>query len=259
MKEKLVYYSDELNDEFAGDNIKAKPIDENYKYLHKSPFKLLTHLFWYRMVAYPLAIIYMKLKYHHKVVNRRALKQCKKTGYFIYGNHTHNIGDALIPTLVNKWKDTYVIVHANNVSMPILGKITPSIGAIPLPDNLEATKNFTKCIEYRIKKKCAIMIYPEAHIWPYYTKIRPFKDASFRYPQILNKPVFTLTNTYQKRHHGKTPTIVTYIDGPFYPEGDNAKEIRKKLRDLCYNQMVKRSELNTGFLVKYIKKEDDND
>lgn len=152
MKEKLVYYSDELNDEFAGDNIKAKTIDENYKYLHKSPFKLLTHLFWYRMVAYPLAIIYMKLKYHHKVVNRRALKQCKKTGYFIYGNHTHNIGDALIPTLVNKWKDTYVIVHANNVSMPILGKITPSIGAIPLPDNLEATKNFTKCIEYRIKK-----------------------------------------------------------------------------------------------------------
>ena len=97
------------------------------------------------------------------------------------------------------------------------------------------------------------------HIWPYYTKIRPFKDASFRYPQILNKPVFTLTNTYQKRHHGKTPTIVTYIDGPFYPEGDNAKEIRKKLRDLCYNQMVKRSELNTAFLVKYIKKEDDND
>ena len=62
MKEKLVYYSDELNDEFAGDNIKAKTIDENYKYLHKSPFKLLTHLFWYRMVAYPLAIIYMKLK-----------------------------------------------------------------------------------------------------------------------------------------------------------------------------------------------------
>ena len=32
MKEKLVYYSDELNDEFAGDNIKAKPIGENYKY-----------------------------------------------------------------------------------------------------------------------------------------------------------------------------------------------------------------------------------
>ena len=52
MKEKLVYYSDELNDEFAGDNIKAKTIDENYKYLHKSPFKLLTHLFWYRMGVY---------------------------------------------------------------------------------------------------------------------------------------------------------------------------------------------------------------
>lgn len=82
MEERIIYYQDELNDEFAGDNIKAKKIDENYIYVHKSPFKWLTHLFWYRIVAYPLAIIYMKLKYHHKVVNRKALKLCKKTGYF---------------------------------------------------------------------------------------------------------------------------------------------------------------------------------
>ena len=256
MKCRVIYYHDELNDEFAGDNIKAKAIDENYKYLHKSPFKCLTHIFWYRIVAYPLAIIYMKLKYRHKVVNRKVLKACKKTGYFIYGNHTHNIGDALIPTLVNKWKDTYVIVHPNNVSMPVLGKITPSIGAIPLPGNMEATKNFTRCIEYRIKQKCAIMIYPEAHIWPYYTKIRPFKDASFRYPQILNKPVFSLTNTYQKRRFSKTPKIVTYIDGPFYPQGESAKEMRTYLRNECYNHMVERSKLNSVEVIKYIKVED---
>ena len=253
MKEKLVYYSDELNDEFAGDNIKAKTIDENYKYLHKSPFKLLTHLFWYRMVAYPLAIIYMKLKYHHKVVNRRALKQCKKTGYFIYGNHTHNIGDALIPTLVNKWKDTYVIVHANNVSMPILGKITPSIGAIPLPDNLEATKNFTKCIEYRIKKKCAIMIYPEAHIWPYYTKIRPFKTVSFKYPVQLEVPAFCVTNTYQCYDKNKDKVrLVSYIDGPFFPkDGLSLQEQKHDLRNQVYNCMVERSKNSNIEVIKY--------
>ena len=45
MKEKLVYYSDELNDEFAGDNIKAKTIDENYKYLHNYAILYLTFAF----------------------------------------------------------------------------------------------------------------------------------------------------------------------------------------------------------------------
>ena len=257
MEQKIIYYQDELNDEFAGDNIKAKVIDGNYKYIHKSPLKWVTHIFWYRIVAYPLAILYMKFKYHHKVVNKKALKKCKKTGYFLYGNHTHNIADALIPTLVNGLKDTYVIVHPNNVSMPYLGRITPSLGAMPLPGDLAATKNFTKCIEYRIKKKCAVMIYPEAHIWPYYTKIRPFKDASFRYPQSLNKPVFSLTNTYQKRKD--KIQIVTYIDGPFYPKGNNPKEDRKYLRDECYNHMVMRSENNNVCLIKYVKKEDKND
>lgn len=259
MDRKVIYYTDELNDEFAGDNIKAKTIDENYKYIHKSLFKKFTHIFWYRIIACPCAFLYLKLKFHHKIINKKILKNFKKTGYFVYGNHTHNLADALIPTMVNGKKDTYVIVHPNNVSMPVLGSITPSLGAIPLPDTLGATKNFTKCIEYRIAKKCAIMIYPEAHIWPYYTKIRPYKDTSFRYPQMLNKPVFTITNTYLKRKKGKVK-IITYVDGPFMPDNTlSAKDSRNKLRDECYEVMVKRS-LNSNIeVIKYVKKEKEND
>lgn len=256
MKKEIIYYSDELNDEFAGDSIVAKKIDKNYVYIHKSLFKKFTHFFWYRIIAYPLAYLYLKIVYHHKIVNRKVLKKYKKTGYFIYGNHTHNIGDALIPTMVNSTKDTYVIVHPNNVSMPVLGKITPSIGAIPLPGDIESTRNFMDCLKYRLEHKCAIMIYPEAHIWPYYTKIRPFKDQSFRYPVNYNVPTFTLTNVYKKRKISKKPKIVTYIDGPFFPnEESSASDKRKELRDLCYNQMVLRSKENNVEIIKYVKKE----
>ena len=101
------------------------------------------------------------------------------------------------------------------------------------------------------------MIYPEAHIWPFYTKIRPFPDASFKYPVQYKTPVFCFTNIYQKRRFSKNPRMLTYIDGPFFPdESLSLKEQRKDLRDRVYNTMVERSKLNNIEIIKYIKKVD---
>lgn len=255
MDQKIIYYQDELNDEFAFDNIKAKPIDENYIYVHKGIWKKFTRFFWYRIIATPLAYIYLKLKFHHKIVNKKAVRKIK-SAYFLYGNHTHNLVDALVPTMISTPKDTYVIVHPNNVSMPYLGRITPSLGAIPLPSDRGAMKNFTKCIEKRVEEKRCVTIYPEAHIWPYYTKIRPFKSQSFSYPIHNNTPVFCFTNVYKKRKFSKKPNIVTYVDGPFYSdEFLSSKEQREDLRNQVYNTMVERSKLNEIEVIKYIKKE----
>ena len=259
-KRKIIYYSDELNDEFSVAQITPKKIDESYKYYHKSVWKRITHFFWYRMIFTPIAFFYTKFVLHHKIVNKKLLKKFKKKGYFIYGNHTHDIGDAFMPQMFNLPKDNYIIVHPNNVSMPFLGKITPSLGAIPLPDGKTAYKNFTDCIEKRVKENCAIIIYPEAHIWPYYTKIRPFSDVSFAYPLKFDVPTFCFTNTYQKRGNSKKPKVVSYIDGPFYPNTDlSPKEQRKHLREQVYECMCDRAKNSNFELIKYIKKEDNND
>ena len=79
MDQKIIYYSDELNDEFAGDNIVAKQIDENYKYLHKNPLKAISKFFWYRIVATPIAYLYMKIALKHKIINRKVVKPYKKS------------------------------------------------------------------------------------------------------------------------------------------------------------------------------------
>ena len=56
MKEKkIVYYRDELNDEFSSAVINARKIDGDYVYDHTSLFKKFTHFFWYRIVAVPIA------------------------------------------------------------------------------------------------------------------------------------------------------------------------------------------------------------
>ncbi len=256
LNQKIIYYQDELNDEFSGDHIVAKTIDGSYRYYHKGIWKKFTHFFWYRMIATPLAFLYLKIKFRHKIINKKVLKNNKKQPYFIYGNHTHNMADAFIPSMISIPKDAYVVVHPNNVSMPFLGRITPSLGAIPLPDDKVAMKNFTKCIEYRVNQKKCICIYPEAHIWPYYTKIRPFKSMSFSYPLHHNTLVYCFTNVYLKRKHSKNPKIVTYVDGPFYPNKElSMKEQREDLRNQVYEQMVERSKLSNIEIVKYVKKD----
>ena len=258
-KRKVIYYEDELNDEFSVAQIETREINGDYIYCHDSFFKKFTRFFWYRIVATPLAYAYLKLSFHHKIVGKKVLKGYKKTGYFMYGNHTQDIADAFIPTMVSMPKGVYVIVHPNNVSMPVLGKVTPSLGALPLPDDMKAYKNFIKAVERRCSEKNCIMIYPEAHIWPYYTKIRPFPDNSFAYPIKQGVPTFCFTNTYQKRRWSKKPKIVTYVDGPFYPDKAlSTKEQKKDLRDKVYNCMCARSENSNVVMIEYIKKEDNN-
>lgn len=258
-KRKIIYYQDELNDEFSLAKITPKTIDGNYKYIHTSAFKKFTHFFWYRVVATPIAFLYTKTVFRHKIIGKEVLKKYKNTGYFIYGNHTQDIADAFIPNMLNFPKDNYVIVHPNNVSMPYLGRITPSLGALPLPDDMQAYKNFIKAIETRISQNHAVVIYPEAHIWPYYTKIRPFGDVSFAYPIKLNTPVFCFTNTYQKRRFSKKPRIVTYIDGPFFADETlSPKQRKQELRDRVYNQMCLRAKNSDVVQIQYIKKVDEN-
>lgn len=250
----VIYYQDELEDEFSTATISPKTIDGSYQYENSSKMTKFMHVFWYKIVARPLAYLYLKLWYGHKIIHRERIKTAGDSGYFLYGNHTNAAADALIPSMVNYPVDTYVIVHPNNVSMPVLGRITPSLGALPLPDDAEAAKNFMKAVKHKIEQKQCVMIYPEAHIWPYYTKIRPFTEKSFRYPVQYQVPVFCFTNTYQKRRGRKTPRIVTYVDGPFYPDKTlSSKEQKKELRDRVYETMVKRSQNNNIELIKYIK------
>ena len=143
-KNRVIYYKDELSDEFSSAQIKPISIDENYIYDRKTKGEIL-HTFWYKIIARPLAYIFLKIKFGHKIINKEVLKGYSDKGIFIYGNHTNAAADAFIPSMVSFPKDTYVIVHPNNVSMPVLGKITPYLGAVPLPGDEGETAG-TMCL-----------------------------------------------------------------------------------------------------------------
>lgn len=255
-EEKVIYYSDELNDEFSGITRNTIEIDSDYKYIKKNIFWKIGEFFIYRIIMTPFAYLYCKIKFLHKFKNKKVLKQVKKTGYFVYANHTLTGADAFIPNVLNFPKKTFVIVNRDNVSVKGLKWFIEMNGGMPLPSTAGATKNFISALEKRVKKN-PIQIYPEAHIWPFYTKIRPFISTSFRYPVKFDKPVFCFTNTFHERKFGKKPKVITYVDGPFYADKNlSVKEQEQQLRNKVFETMCERAKLSTYEYVKYIKKEE---
>lgn len=255
-KGQVIYFNDEMNDEFSTAEIVARRIDGNYKYDRASGFGRIVSFFWYRIVAVPIAFVYLKLKFRHKIVGKEKLRAAGKNGIFVYGNHTQITADALIPTFVRFPKDAFVIVHPDNVSIPFLGRVVPYMGGLPLPDDMAAARNFSQVIGEKNKKGKAIFIYPEAHIWPYYTNIRSFRDDSFSYPVKYNSPVYCFTNTYQKKGKREHPQLVTYVDGPFYPDEKLQPRMRRKvLRDEVYSVMKERSSLSDVVWIEYRRAE----
>lgn len=224
-------------------------------YIHKNPFWNIGAFVIQNIILVPIRVVYAKFKFKISYIGKEKLKKYKKCGYFVYVNHTQPFGDTLIPSIPIYPKRNFFIVNPENVSMKILGNFVQMMGAIPIPSNISAMKNFKNAINKTIKNKHAITIYPEAHIWPYYTKIRPFKDVSFKYPVSLDVPAFCITNTYVARgkKHDKVK-MVTYIDGPFFANKDlKIKETQKDLRDRIYNTMAERSQNSNIEYIIYEK------
>lgn len=251
MKDRIQYYTSE-DEEFSGTDFNGRKVDGDYVYIRNGVGTRIL----YSVIARPIAFLYSKLVLRQKTVGRKKLKGFKNTGIYVYGNHTQRTGDPFMPNSFLFPKRVYFVVHPDNISIPVLGKYTPALGALPLPGDMKAYRNFLSALDTRTGEGGAVVIYPEAHIWPYYTKIRDFPDTSFGYPCRGNTPVFCFTNTYKKSRFFGKPRVVTYIDGPFYPDAElPLKKRTKDLRDRVYGAMCARAALSDCEYIKYIKKE----
>ncbi|MCB9498522.1 MAG: 1-acyl-sn-glycerol-3-phosphate acyltransferase [Bacillales bacterium] len=258
---KTIYYRDELNDDFAPSNgkIKVKKIGDKYKYVHKSPLWKFFEILIYRLIATPIGFLICFFGFGTRIKNKKVLRKMKGS-YFIYGNHTNSLHDSFAPTLFSFPKRVRIITSPDAVSIKGIGSLVNMMGAIPLPSDMKASVNFLEALNYAVKKRNAIMIYPEAHIWPYYNKIRPFKDASFIYPVKMSLPAIPVTTVYKQRKIFKKmyPRIVLYIGEAVYPNKDLPVNLaREDMRDRVYNEMVKTVKEKESFeYIRYEKEKE---
>lgn len=251
MEKNKTYYYKSYNDDFVESKNQNYKLKENYKWIKDNIlYRLCSGVLYF--LAYIFGFFYCKFGLHVKVKNRKILKKYKKQGYFLYGNHTQPIGDVFIPAYVCNNKRIYTVVSQANLGVSVIGPMLPMLGALPIPDSIKNTKKLLDAIIKRIEQKKCVVIYPEAHVWPYYTKIRPFSTTAFKFPVDCNVASFSMTTTYYKRRFGKKPGIIVYIDGPFIPNDNlTKKENEERICQEIYQSMVDRSNNSTYEYIKY--------
>jgi 1-acyl-sn-glycerol-3-phosphate acyltransferase len=252
---KTFYYKDEINDDFSQNNIAPLPIKENYRFYNPNKIVRFFNMLFRQCIIIPILWIVCKINYGTKVINKKAFKKVKGKGYFLYANHTCNFDPIHHACLMDRFRFSAIMAGPETFSIKGIGWLVRAIGAFPTPTSISLYKPFRDCIDYHIKQRHKVVIYPEAHIWPYYTGIRNFKSVSFRYPVDLNAPIMVATTTYIKRKHRVVPKVKIYIDGPFYP--NNELEFKKRIEDLrnqALEVMKKRASVEENYSVnEYIK------
>jgi 1-acyl-sn-glycerol-3-phosphate acyltransferase len=212
--------------------------------------------FLYYAVAFPAVWVIERVFFRVRFVNKKAAKKLGRPCFY-YGNHIGFI-DAFTPNLISFPRKNMIIVSAETVSIKGLRTIVQWLGAIPTPSDLSGIRNFTKAIRESAKTK-NITIYPEAHIWPYYTGVRDFPDASFSYPIEANAPVIAFFTAFSEPKGFlscfRKANITVYVSDPIYPDTSLLpREARRDLRDKVYAFMKDCSEKHSTYqAIEYIK------
>ena len=260
-EERVFYYESETDDPIQTEEQEKGQevrLPEGYQFIPKNPFVKLYSAILFRIFKL-FGRWYEKHYWQAKFYGREKLKEVKGTGYVMYANHTNPFHDVFGPAIAAN-RRIFTIISPVNLKVPGIGKFLPYIGGLPLGKTPEEKKAFHEAADERLKQGNCLVIYPEAHLWPYCTKIRKFPagDKSFTYAARNNLPIFTMTTTYHKRKdekHGDLPRMDIYVDGPFYPDGKKTEEENRAiLAKKTYDSMVKYNKKNSYEYFEYKKK-----
>jgi len=259
-EERVFYYDSEEDDPIKTKEQEKKEkvlLPEGYEFIPKNPLVRAYSAVLFRGFKV-FARFYGRFYLHMKIVGREKFKKARGKGYVIYANHTNPFHDAFSPALVAD-RRIFTIISPVNLKLPGIGKYLPMIGGIPLGTNEVEKEEMNRAVDKRLEQKKCLVIYPEAHVWPYYTKIRKFPagDKSFKYAVRNNLPIFTMTTTYQKSKvkGQERPDMTVYVDGPFYPDEKlSDDEKRAKMAEWAYESMIKYSKKSNYEYFEYKKR-----
>ena len=248
---RVIYYKDAANEDYAGTNINTQTVGADFPFAPNSAFWRFLAFIAYYVIAIPLVFFYCYVICGFRVKNRKAIRSIRKTGFFLYANHTH-FTDAFLAPIVAFPKRAYVIVGPDTVSIKGIRTFVQMVGAIPIPQCIKGMTPFLAAVRLRSEQNCCISIFPEAHMWNYCTFLRPFKSGSFRYPVALNKPSVAVAVTYQRRKLSfiRQPKRTVFISDPFFPDDTlSAKEAQHKLEREV--ETFLRDKIDTCSVYKY--------
>ncbi len=264
MKRKTYYYSPSKKEDFSSVKIRdTKPLANDYKFVTKNVFHKAFDFWFYYGLAAPILALVSIIRYHAKIENKKYIRKAlKDTGFFIYSNHTM-IADAWdLQTLLLFPRRGYIVSQTDTITRSkFLAFLVTALGAVPLPTNFHNARGFLHCLETRLQENAAVIIYPEATIWPYYTGQRPIRKGSFKYPRTFNKPVVFACTTF-KEPRGllkkyKAPRVLIHLSDPVYPTRNDVQKIDEKRLEELYNAFIEKWTSQDNYVTnRFVLKED---
>ena len=215
-------------------------IKDNYKYINNGIiFKFFSLLLY--IIVLPLLIIINKTLYGFKIYGKENLRIIKK-GKITVSNHVHPM-DCTMNALSVAPRSLYFPTLDTNFKIPVVRHIIRLLHAFPIPKKNNQKKYFLNAIYELLDKNKIVHFYPEASLWPYYKKLRKFKNGAFDIAVKKDVPIIPMVYKFVKPHgiwklYKKKPLIELHILEPIYSNMDlKNKEAVNYLKEKVYNVM----------------------
>lgn len=170
-------------------------INQNYNYIEEGKiFNFFSDLLYY-LIAIPILSIVNKIVYDLKIEGRENIKNLE-CGAISVSNHVLFL-DCSMVGLALKNKRIYYTSLESTYKMPFVRKLIRFLRAIPIPEGIKNKENFIRAINKALKQGRIIHLYPEAALWPYYSKIRKFKNGAFKLAVENEVPIIPIVITFR--------------------------------------------------------------
>ncbi|MGM9811144.1 MAG: 1-acyl-sn-glycerol-3-phosphate acyltransferase [Paludibacteraceae bacterium] len=268
-------YFNNYTDDLVQSARQSVSLPADYRFLRRGFWNLLLDRLLFALL-FVVAVVYVYGVLGVRFHGRKRLRASPQA-FFLYANHTQAVGDPFIALLACFGRRAYGLVSTANYGIPLLGRLMPWMGALPVLPDREGRMRLDEAVQAHIRMGHPVVIYPEAHVWNYYTGIRPFSAAAFAYPVLLQVPAFTMTTVYTRRHpfgnlplirkaehlipsrlrrHSR-PRMDVYIDGPFFPvPALPPREQRIRLCEDIRQSLCRRAAQSNYNYITYIRLSD---
>lgn len=221
-------------------------IDEKYEYVSKNKLFQICSDFLYYIIAFPILTIFTKIVYGLKIEGKEKIRNIKD-GAISVSNHVLILDCAMVGLSAGR-KKIYYTTTEDSFKIPLVRKLIKLLRAMPIPTKIKDKEKLIKNINELLRNKNIVHFYPERALFPYYTKIRNFKNGAFTLAVKNNVPIIPMVFTFRepkgirKKIKTKKDVTLTILD-PIYPSIEE-KDIKQKTEELKQEVYLKMQEMN---------------
>lgn len=216
-------------------------LDSNYKYINDGKiFSFFSNLLYYGL-AFPVLTVLNKIVYDLKIEGKENIKNLK-TGAISVSNHVLILDCSMIG-LAFGLKKVYFTTREGSFKIPFVRKLIKLLRAVPIPTKLKDEEYFIKGINKALQDGKIIHFYPEKALWPYYEKIRNFKNGAFNFAIKNDVPVIPIVIKFRnpkgiRQIFKKKKDVTLKILEPIkFEVKDNKKESIENLKNQVFKIM----------------------